>query len=225
MYCFIWHEGIGGRGANQIASCVYYFVLNCIPSIIKHLIFYSDYCLGQNKNFHVVNLFLLAVRNNPNVETINYPQLFLFPNVRIWIVILTTLRLKRQRRKHKWKFITQEAGINSLGLAIKNALTVIKMHADLFLDFASLPKGPFQQKKYLMRTNKSSTYRVLRFLCIIKRNSRSLTTKLTKMMISGTRYAFFEDGENPHYLVYLKRKAYLVAMMDHCPFPEKKNEI
>lgn len=29
----------------------------------------------------------------------------------------------------------------------KLAFTVIEMHADLFLDFASLLKGPFQQKK------------------------------------------------------------------------------
>ncbi|KAJ8885288.1 hypothetical protein PR048_011485 [Dryococelus australis] len=37
------------RGANEIASCVCRAILN-LPEEIKHIVLYSDSCLGQNKN-------------------------------------------------------------------------------------------------------------------------------------------------------------------------------
>lgn len=146
VYCFMWHESIGGRGANQMASCVYYFILNYIPSNIKHLIFYSDSCSGQNKNFHMVNMFLLAARNNPNVETIIHN--FFVPGHTHMDCDTDHAAIEKAKKKTRME-IHHPRDWYQLARTCnkKNAFTVIEMHADLFLDFASLLKGPFQQKK------------------------------------------------------------------------------
>ncbi|CAH1974127.1 unnamed protein product [Acanthoscelides obtectus] len=52
-YCFMWHEAIAGRGANQVGSCIHQF-LNSIPSDVEKITLYSDSCTGQNKNAHIV---------------------------------------------------------------------------------------------------------------------------------------------------------------------------
>lgn len=59
--CYMWHEAEGGRGANQIASCIFHFILNLSPEI-KEIIFYSDTCGGQNKNSHVAAMFMCAMQ-------------------------------------------------------------------------------------------------------------------------------------------------------------------
>lgn len=47
--CYMWHESIADRGANQIASCLFKH-LSALPPCIKKVILYSDTCGGQNKN-------------------------------------------------------------------------------------------------------------------------------------------------------------------------------
>lgn len=49
--CFFWHEGIGNRGVNEIATCVLRYLeelSNNIPG--ANVVFYSDNCWGQQKN-------------------------------------------------------------------------------------------------------------------------------------------------------------------------------
>lgn len=48
-FMFVWHEGISGRGANEIASCLLKAITNKITHK-KKLIVWSDNCGGQNKN-------------------------------------------------------------------------------------------------------------------------------------------------------------------------------
>ncbi|KAL4721015.1 hypothetical protein ACJJTC_000341 [Scirpophaga incertulas] len=140
VYCFMWHEAIGGRGANQIASCLYYYIMNCMPAEIKHLIFYSDSCSGQNKNIHVVCMFLLAVRNNPNIHSITH-NFFVAGHTHMDCDVdhAAIERAKKKTSMDNYQLV------RSCGK--KNKFTVIEMHSDLFLDFASLLKGPLQQKK------------------------------------------------------------------------------
>lgn len=51
-YCFMWCEVDGGRGANQIASCVSKH-LYTIGLPTKYVTLYSDTCGGQNKNSYM----------------------------------------------------------------------------------------------------------------------------------------------------------------------------
>jgi len=53
----LWPETIAGRGADEIASCLFkYCQLADIKA--KRLVIYSDNCAGQNKNLRMVSLYL-----------------------------------------------------------------------------------------------------------------------------------------------------------------------
>lgn len=61
-YMYMWDENEGGRGGNEIASCLLK-VLNMGITEKKTLIIWSDNCAEQNKNRMMVFLclFLVAV--------------------------------------------------------------------------------------------------------------------------------------------------------------------
>ncbi|KAK9675126.1 hypothetical protein QE152_g40621, partial [Popillia japonica] len=48
----MWHEAISGRGANNIAFCLFKHFTETISPEVEHIILYSDTCSGQNKNWH-----------------------------------------------------------------------------------------------------------------------------------------------------------------------------
>lgn len=77
IYCYMWHEASGAKGGNQIASCVYHFINNFVENDIKHIIFYSDSCAGQNKNNHMIAMFLAAIKGSLNLVSIQHK--FLVP--------------------------------------------------------------------------------------------------------------------------------------------------
>ncbi|CAH0555186.1 unnamed protein product [Brassicogethes aeneus] len=56
-FCFIWHEQIGKRGANEISSCVYRFLMEKANAGYKEVTLYSDNCIGQNKNRMIVSMY------------------------------------------------------------------------------------------------------------------------------------------------------------------------
>lgn len=70
-YCFMWSEVDGGRGANQIASCVAKH-LYTIELPTKHVTLYSDTCGGQNKNSHMVAMFMSVIRYHNILEIIDH---------------------------------------------------------------------------------------------------------------------------------------------------------
>ncbi|KAL4708839.1 hypothetical protein ACJJTC_019355 [Scirpophaga incertulas] len=79
-YCYMWPESSGGRGANQIASCLYDFIIVRLPLLhptSKHLIMYSDSCSGQNKNSIVTTALMIALKDSAQLSTINHK--FLIP--------------------------------------------------------------------------------------------------------------------------------------------------
>lgn len=70
--CFMWHEVIGRRGANEISSCLFQ-LLKSIPQHIKHVTFYSDNCFGQNKNYILATMFSLFTADpNYPLESIDH---------------------------------------------------------------------------------------------------------------------------------------------------------
>lgn len=59
-FMFLWHEGITGRGGNEIASCI----LKAVTSKVtykKRLTVWSDNCAGQNKNKMLLFLWIYLV--------------------------------------------------------------------------------------------------------------------------------------------------------------------
>lgn len=68
---FMWHEGIAGRGANQIGSALVTYILS-LPSTVKNVTLYSDTCGGQNKNTIIMVALLYALKVKKTIDEINH---------------------------------------------------------------------------------------------------------------------------------------------------------
>ncbi|CAH1108375.1 unnamed protein product [Psylliodes chrysocephalus] len=68
--CCMWYEAQSGRGSNQVNSCLYKELLT-LPPNIKHVTFYSDTCGDQNKNNHIVTMFMTLMQNS-NFEIVEH---------------------------------------------------------------------------------------------------------------------------------------------------------
>lgn len=58
-YCYMWHEGVAKRGANNISSCIWRYIKT--NSTRKEFVFFSDNCGGQNKNRTIAAMYMHAV--------------------------------------------------------------------------------------------------------------------------------------------------------------------
>lgn len=56
-HMFLWHEGISGRGRNEIASCRFQALTSGLTEKRK-LTVWSDNCIGQNKNKMILFLWI-----------------------------------------------------------------------------------------------------------------------------------------------------------------------
>ncbi|KAL4127071.1 hypothetical protein QTP88_011269 [Uroleucon formosanum] len=74
--CYMWHEAIGRRGSNEIASCLYQKILNLLNNV-THIITYSDTCGGQNRNINMAAMLSLVTANSSTLHIID--QKFLLP--------------------------------------------------------------------------------------------------------------------------------------------------
>ena len=64
-HMYIWHEGQGSRGAQEISSCLQKHIHNN-PSKTKTLVAWSDSCGGQNRNIKVTVTNMKIVQSNNN---------------------------------------------------------------------------------------------------------------------------------------------------------------
>lgn len=73
----MWHEAPGGRGSDEIASCLVK-QLNDLPEYIESVVIYSDSCPGQNKNTNVATALPYYVSKFPHLKRLK--QKFLEPS-------------------------------------------------------------------------------------------------------------------------------------------------
>lgn len=64
-YFFIWKEGITGRGAQEVGSCLQTMIENYVSPDTEEIILWSDSCGGQNRNIKIV-LFLKTLFEGGN---------------------------------------------------------------------------------------------------------------------------------------------------------------
>lgn len=59
--CYMWHEGVAGRGSTETGSCLY----KCLQKYAdgKPLVIMSDTCGGQNRNANVASMLLHCVKS------------------------------------------------------------------------------------------------------------------------------------------------------------------
>lgn len=144
-YCFVWNETIGGRGANEIASCIWkYFKMNI--DLKSHVVIYSDTCSGQNKNNIVTAMLVLLVNQRGiNVELIE--QKFLEPGHTHLECDSDHSIIERQKKKnvlevyhpHDWIQLIKTCGRKS------NKFEVFEMNTADFLNFEKTFKHIFQK--------------------------------------------------------------------------------
>lgn len=79
--CFIWREGLGKRGANEIGTCVLKYLENLRSRYLEcegkplDVIFYSDNCCGQQKNRYIIAMYLFAVSHLEFINSITHKYL------------------------------------------------------------------------------------------------------------------------------------------------------
>ncbi|CAG9812894.1 unnamed protein product [Phaedon cochleariae] len=57
--CYVWDESNGHRGVNELGSCVQKYLQKKATITDCEVIFYSDNCLGQQKNKFIIHKFLI----------------------------------------------------------------------------------------------------------------------------------------------------------------------
>lgn len=63
-HCYLWTEVIARRGANEVASCLYYFVKFYQSKGVTVFEFFSDNCTGQNRNRTIATLWWYIMQNS-----------------------------------------------------------------------------------------------------------------------------------------------------------------
>jgi hypothetical protein len=64
--CYLWNETDGKRGEDEIASCVYDYVMTQLN--IKQVRMMSDGCGGQQKNMIFALMCMALCQDHPNFE-------------------------------------------------------------------------------------------------------------------------------------------------------------
>ncbi|KAK3092951.1 hypothetical protein FSP39_009293 [Pinctada imbricata] len=69
--CYLWSEVEAKRGSCEIGTCLYLQLLS-LPTNIKHAIFYSDACSGQNRNQFTATSLMHAVTYLQNIDIVDH---------------------------------------------------------------------------------------------------------------------------------------------------------
>lgn len=144
-YCYMWHEAIAARGANQVASCLQKFLTNLSPEV-ETITFYSDSCPGQNKNGHIVTMYFTILKNHPSLKAIKHK--FLIPGHTHMECDGDHALIEKNKKRTEtqihhprdWFQLVRCTGK-------KHPFKVIEMTQLDFFDYASLLKKDLQVKK------------------------------------------------------------------------------
>lgn len=162
-FCFMWHEAIGNRGGNEIASCILK-KLQMEPRSTKHVIFYSDSCFGQNKNTYVASMFMSFLQSDTNIDTIDHK--FLVVGHSHMECDTDHSVIERKKKKTQIKIHVPRDWFQFVrGVGTKSKFLVHEIIQSDILDFGALAKTKFLWRPIDSNGNKFSwrTVRWLRF--------------------------------------------------------------
>lgn len=63
-YFYTYHEEIGGKGSNEVASFFFHFINNFLNDGVSEIRIFCDSCGGQNKNYNIFRFIHYIVMNN-----------------------------------------------------------------------------------------------------------------------------------------------------------------
>lgn len=153
-FCYMWHEAAGGRGGNNIASCLFKH-LKSLPSDVQSVVFYSDCCPGQNKNSYVVSMFTTFMENNSNIKCIDHK--FLIPGHTHMecdsdhAIIEKKKKITTTKIHHPRDWYTFVGSVGG-----KRTFNVVEMNDSDFYAFGNLIKTKFQWRHIAEKSEKFS---------------------------------------------------------------------
>lgn len=69
-YFFNWIETEGGKGADEVGSCLLLFLMGNIEAPVTQLKAFCDTCGGQNRNFKLCLILMKILQFHPSLESI-----------------------------------------------------------------------------------------------------------------------------------------------------------
>lgn len=145
-FCYMWHEAIAGRGANQIASCLYdHFTSNSFNTVVE-ITLYSDTCPGQNKNSFILVMFCLVMKQNNTLKYINHK--FLVPGHTHMECDSDHSVIEKMKKRYPVIIEHPRDWVQLVRTCGKSKPFIVKeMQREEFFEFSGLLKKYFVQKK------------------------------------------------------------------------------
>lgn len=144
-HCYIWLEGVAGRGAQEVGSCLFRHIMeDADMAACKNLILWSDSCGGQNRNIKMVLMLMAMLEVHPTLEKITLRFLTsghsFLPNDTDFGDIECALKLQQ-------RLYTADDYINIMkSCKKKNPLVVHKMEKEHFFGTANVEKNIVNRK-------------------------------------------------------------------------------
>lgn len=196
-HCYMWHEGMAGRGANEVSSCLFKH-LSCLKTGCSSVILYSDNCFGQNKNSIVATMMAVVARNISEIEIIDHKFLEV-GHTHLECDSDHSLIEKKKKRSgiqihhpREWYQFVRTVGT-------KKQFEVHEMDQDDIKDFKLISKQKFSFRKADEEGNKiiwknikwlryTSTFGKVYYKNSLDINEPFKTIKITKRGINDTTY-------------------------------------
>lgn len=145
-YMYVWDETEGGRGSQDLSSCVQKH-LRENASTYKNIIMFSDSCTGQNRNI-IMSLTMLKYAQDPNMSA-NIIDLKFLVSGHSYLPNDTDFGVIERKSKKQQQIFVPEDWMNVIRTAKhkKPQFKVISMHRMEFLSTGTLEKAVCNRKK------------------------------------------------------------------------------
>lgn len=146
-YFFMWNENVAARGGNEIASCLYKYLLS-LPPTVTDVTMYSDTCGGQNKNSHFATMCMVSLQDSPTLKSINHK--FLIPGHSHMESDCDHSLIEKMKKKFSAPIEHPHDWIQLVRVASKKKPFVVhEMKIEDSFSFSGLlRKGPLQVRKF-----------------------------------------------------------------------------
>lgn len=132
-YMCLWHEGIAGRGGNEVASCLFKVLTSQVTEKNKIQI-WCDNCAGQNKNKMVLTMLILLVKNKIFKEI----SVKFLMSGHSFMACDRDFGLIEKRKRVTKCMVPEDLATMIKATRVNKPYKVIQMKPDDFYDFASL---------------------------------------------------------------------------------------
>lgn len=135
---YMWPETEGGRGANEIASCLTRYLKEEVAEPVTQVTMYSDTCSGQNKNSHMCAALISTIKDHPSLQVIDHK--FLVPGHTFMECDQIHAHIEKKKRKAPMEIHHPRDWFNFIRtIPYKSSnLLVREMKQHHFLNFSSL---------------------------------------------------------------------------------------